>query len=93
MQAKRIALVAIVALVFVQFVRAEPQIQSAVAPATQPSAVVNAAIDRVAGLLRVPESGAAKVFSASVRVTRLPCPTSMSSPYQSRKIRTALNHL
>ena len=66
MQSKRTAVVAIVAFTFFQAIttRAEPQ------PATQPAAVVNAAIDRVAGLLRVPESGAAPVFSATVKVTR-----------------------
>jgi hypothetical protein len=64
MHAKRTALVAIVAFAFIQSVRANPQ------PATQPAAVVNAAIDRVAGLLRVPESGRAQVFSATLKVTR-----------------------
>src|SRR5688572_1717699 len=66
MKFKRTAFVAIVAFAFVQTfaARANPQ------ATTQPAAVVNAAIDRVAGLLRVPESGAAQVFSATVKVTR-----------------------
>jgi hypothetical protein len=70
MKTSRAFLVAILCLSFAHAALAKSQAPAAGQPATQPSAVVNAALDRLSGLFQVPQGETAPVFSATLRITR-----------------------